>query len=124
MSELIILQEFTNTIQQAAGYGELVSSFVSKLYSKNIIGSDIRNLVTSPSLLTPFQKVGQILQGIENKLKAERDDKSRAEVFDEVLKQMDDIIPLDSIAEQMRERYKQETAKAKAAKARAEKKSK
>lgn len=121
MSELIILREFTDTIQQAAG--ELVSSFASKLYSKSIIDSDIRNLVTSPSLLTSFQKAGKILQGVENKLKAERDDKRRAEVFDVFLKQMDDIIPLDSIAEQMRERYKQETAKAKAAKARAEKES-
>lgn len=121
--EQIVLRRFNDKIQEIASSTGTVHPFSSKLYANNIIDSKVHYAVTNPSLLSPFEKVGQILQGVDSKLKAERDDKSRAEVFDVFLEQMDEIIPLDSIAEQMRERYKQETAKAKAAKARAEKES-
>uniref|UniRef100_A0A1X7TVA4 Uncharacterized protein n=1 Tax=Amphimedon queenslandica TaxID=400682 RepID=A0A1X7TVA4_AMPQE len=109
--ELVVFQKSSSDIADAAS--GLLSSFPVKLYSKDIIDSKLRDNVTGMTGLGPDQKANLLLKGIEDKLKHAKSEKERKELFELILNVMDDNIPLDSVAEKMREEYQKEVAKPK-----------
>ena len=107
--ELDVFRLFSTKIQAAV---VSLDTFASILYSKNIINETVRNNATSMTGLGPEQKALDLVKAMQAKLKAVTD-KERKRVFDLILQVMDENIPLDDVAEQMREAYKEEVAKAK-----------
>lgn len=99
--ELVVLQEFADIIQEA-----IVEplSLSSKLYSRDIIDRRVQMSVLEHGS-SSYDKAMNLHKAIEAKIQAAGSESERAEIFMIVLETMDDQIPLDSVAERMRERY-------------------
>ena len=101
--ELVVLQEFAGIIQEA-----IVEplSLSSKLYSRDIIDRRVQMSVLEHGS-SSYDKAMNLHKAIEAKIQAAASESERAEIFSIVLDTMDDQIPLDSVAERMRIRYKE-----------------
>ncbi|XP_011405036.1 PREDICTED: uncharacterized protein LOC105313367 [Amphimedon queenslandica] len=99
--ELVVLQEFADIIQEA-----IVEplSLSSKLYSRDIIDRKVQMSVLEHGS-SSYDKAMTLHKAIEAKIQAAGSESERAKIFMIVLETMEDQIPLDSVAERMRDRY-------------------
>ena len=102
--ETKVLLEFSDTLHNA-----IIEPipFASKLYSQELIDRQVYRRVSEHTTgLSKFDKAVNIVSAIEQTLQTRSNDSDREEAFKALLLTMGDLIPLDSVAENMDKRYK------------------